>query len=394
MAQVAGHAADVLDLFRTVGALSRIEVIEHTGLSRSTVNQRLAALERAGLIREIGGAESHGGRPSSRFEFAADRARVLTADIGATGFTLAVCDLAGRPLTHLSRDVDVWSGPQTVLGMVQEGFDSLADPADVWALAVGVPGPVEFAAHRVVNPPIMTGWDGYDIAAAFQDRYPGPVVVENDVNARAVAEARTTGTDNLIALKLGTGIGAGLVFNGHIVRGDKGAAGDIGHTRADRTDGAPRPCHCGNLDCLETYAAGWALVRQLTESGHDVHRTTDVVALVQQGDMEATRLVRAAGRAVGEAVATLVGMLNPRVIALSGQLAQCGEVLLSGIRERMYQQTLPLATRDLRIVTSELGELVGVTGLALIAIDTLLGQESLDAVLAAPARSSEVATAT
>ncbi len=383
MPQVTGHTADVLDLFRTLGALSRMEVIDQTGLSRSTVNQRLGSLERAGLIREIGGAESSGGRPSSRFEFAADRARVLAADIGAMGFTLAVCDLAGRPVADLSRDVEVWAGPEKVLAMVQEGFDELAAPDDVWAVAVGVPGPVEFAAHRVVNPPIMTGWDGYDIAAAFQTRYPGPVVVENDVNARAVAEARVTGTDDLIALKLGTGIGAGLVFNGRIVRGDKGAAGDIGHTRAAHPDAEPRPCHCGNLDCLETYAAGWALVRQLADLGRDVRRTGDVVALVQQGDMEAVRLVRAAGRAIGESVAGLVSVLNPRRIALSGQLAQCGEVLLSGVRERMYQQTLPLATRDLVVGPSDLGELAGVTGLALIAIDTLLAPDSLEAVLSA-----------
>ncbi|WP_217615101.1 ROK family transcriptional regulator [Cellulomonas sp. GbtcB1] len=383
MPQVTGHTADVLELFRTLGALSRMEVIDQTGLSRSTVNQRLGSLERAGLIREIGGAESSGGRPSSRFEFAADRARVLAADIGAMGFTLAVCDLAGRPVADLSRDVEVWAGPEKVLAMVQEGFDELASPDDVWAVAVGVPGPVEFAAHRVVNPPIMTGWDGFDIAAAFQPRYRGPVVVENDVNARAVAEARLTGADNIIGLKVGTGIGAGLVFNGSIVRGDKGAAGDVGHTRALHTDPEPRPCHCGNLDCLETYAAGWALVRQLADLGRDVRRTGDVVALVQQGDMEAVRLVRAAGRAIGESVAGLVSVLNPRRIALSGQLAQCGEVLLSGIRERMYQQTLPLATRDLVVGPSDLGELAGVTGLALIAIDTLLAPDSLEAVLSA-----------
>ncbi|MBT0993536.1 ROK family transcriptional regulator [Cellulomonas sp. DKR-3] len=383
MAQPTGHAGDLLDLFRTEGALSRIDVIERTGLSRSTVNQRLAALERAGLIREVGGAESSGGRPSTRFDFGADRAQVLTADIGAMGFTLAVCDLAGRPLAHLSRDVEVWSGPQTVLGMVQDGFDELASPDDVWAVAIGVPGPVEFAAHRVVSPPIMTGWDGFDIAAAFSERYRGPVVVENDVNARAVAEARRTGLQNLIALKLGTGIGAGLVLNGHIIRGDKGAAGDVGHTRAGHPDAEPRACHCGNDDCVETYAAGWALVRQLAELGRDVTRTHDVVALVAQGDMEAVRLVRAAGRAIGEAVADLVSILNPRLVALSGQLADCGEVLLSGVRERVYQQTLPLATRDLQIVRSDLGELAGVTGLALIAIDTLLAPDSLDRLLTA-----------
>ena len=382
MARQAGHAGELLDLLRSEGPLSRIDVIDRTGLSRSTVNQRLAVLERAGLIRESGNGESNGGRPSTRFDFNAARAKVLAADIGATGFTLAVCDLAGEPLQQLSRDVEVWSGPETVLGMVEEGFDALARPEDVWAVAVGVPGPVEFDAHRVVNPPIMTGWDGYDIAAVFEGRYRGPVIVENDVNARAVAEARRSGLRNLVALKLGTGIGAGLVFNGQIVRGDKGAAGDVGHTRAGHTDVQPRPCRCGNVDCLETYAAGWALVQQLAALGRDVHRTSDVTALVAQGDMEAVRLVRAAGRAVGEGVADLVSILNPRLIALSGQLADCGEVLMSGIRERVYQQTLPLATRDLRIVRSELGELAGVSGLALIAIDALLVPDSLDRLLA------------
>jgi predicted NBD/HSP70 family sugar kinase len=382
LAQPTGHAGDLLELFRSEGALSRIDVIDRTGLSRSTVNQRLAALERVDLIQEVGGGESSGGRPSTRFDFNAGRAKVLAADIGAMGFTLAVCDLAGRPLAHLSRDIEVWAGPDTVLGMVQEGFDELVAPEEVWAVAIGVPGPVEFDAHRVVNPPIMTGWDGFDIAAAFKERYRGPVVVENDVNARAVAEARLSGLPNLIALKLGTGIGAGLVLNGQIIRGDKGAAGDIGHTRAGHTDAEPRQCRCGNLDCLETYAAGWALVRRLADLGRDVKRTSDVAALVAQGDMEAVRLVRAAGRAIGEAVADLVSILNPRLIALSGQLAECGEVLMSGIRERVYQQTLPLATRDLQIFRSELGELAGVTGLALIAIDTVLAPASLEELLA------------
>lgn len=382
MSRSARTAGDVLGLFRTAGALSRVDVIGRTGLSRSTVNQRLAALERAGLIHEVGGAESSGGRPPSVFDFSADRAKVLAADIGATGVHVAVCNLAGRPLGDGARDIDVWTGPGPVLAAVQEEFDALVDPQDVWAVAVGVPGPVEFAAHRVVDPPIMTGWDGVDIAAQFQQRYRGPVVVENDANARAVAEARLTGVDNLVGLKLGTGIGAGLVFNGQVVRGDEGAAGDIGHTRATQTDSVPRTCRCGNVDCLEAYAGGWALVRQLVAHGYDVRRTEDVVALVARGDMEAVGLVRAAGRVIGDSVAHLVSILNPRSLVLSGRLAQCGEVLLSGIRERVYQQTLPLATRNLSISCSGLGELAGVTGLALIAVDTLFASDSLERILA------------
>lgn len=372
---------DVLSLFRSLGALSRVDVIERTGLSRSTVNQRLAALERSGLIREVGGAESSGGRPSSRFSFHAERASVLTADIGAMGFTAAVCDLSGRTIRQVTVDIEVWSGPHTVLDLVQRAFDGLGVEGDVWAVAIGVPGPVEFSAHRVVDPPIMTGWDGFDIAAPFAERYGVLVTVENDVNARAVAEARMLGIDNLVALKVGTGIGSGLVFNGAIIRGDKGAAGDIGHTRSAIVDPEPRLCRCGNLDCVEAYASGWALAKQLSDLGHRADRTQDVVALVSAGDMEAVRLVRAAGRVIGEAMADLVGILNPSLVALSGQLAQCGEVLMSGVRERIYQHTLPLATRDLRIEPSGLGELAGVIGLAHLAADQLLSPPTLDAIL-------------
>jgi len=382
------HISDVLALFREHGELSRTDVIEISGLSRSTVNQRLTSLHQAGLITPIGAGESTGGRPSSRFAFSLERAVILTADIGASGFTVAVCDLAGTPLGQLSRVVNVWEGPERVLQDVVACFDELGAVATVWGIGIGVPGPVEFKAGRVVNPPIMTGWDGFDIAGWFTSRYRVPVVVENDANARAVAEARLSQSDNLISLKLGTGIGSGLFFNGQIVRGNDGGAGDIGHTRAVVGDeSALLPCHCGNVGCVEAYAGGWALRRDLEALGIAVAGTSDIVRLVKQGNIDAARLVRQAGRVLGDAVADLVSILNPAQIVISGQLAECDEVLLSGIRERIYQRTSPLATRNLRLHTSELGEFVGVTGLALITVDHILDADSIDATLKSHAAS-------
>ena len=378
------HIGDVLGLFRHRSELSRVEVIERTGLSRSTVNQRLAALLETGLIRSVDGGESTGGRPSSRFAFNAGRAVTLAADIGASGFVAAVCDLAGTPLRHLSQPVDVWEGPEPVLRLVEQAFTTLQQAGEeVWGVGIGVPGPVEFAAGRVVNPPIMTGWDGFDIAGWLSRRYPGPIIVENDANSRAVAEFRHSGTDNLIALKIGTGIGCGLVFNGQIVRGNEGAAGDVGHTRATSADDrAPLPCRCGNNGCVEAYAGGWALRRDLAAIGVEVDAVADIVTLVQQGQMDAVRIVRAGGRVIGEAVATLVSVLNPSTIVLCGQLAACDNILLSGIRERIYERALPLATRHLQLRRSSLGELGGVSGLALITADRLLETDGLDLTLA------------
>ena len=385
------HVGEVLALFRVHGELSRTDVIDLSGLSRSTVNQRLAALERVGLIDEVGGGESTGGRPSSRFALNRARGVLLTADIGATGFVAAVCDLAGVPLRHLAVQVNVWDGPDRVLAHVDEAFATLREGAasassdstdsEVWGIGIGVPGPVEFAAGRVVNPPIMTGWDGFDIVGWFR-RFGAPVVVENDANSRAVAEARLERHDNLISLKLGTGIGSGLVFNGQIIRGSEGAAGDIGHTRAAIADSVePLPCRCGNVGCVEAYAGGWALIRDLVAAGVEVEDVAGVVTLVRQGNLDAVRLVRQAGRVLGDAVADLVSILNPESIVMSGQLADCDEVLLSGVRERVYQRSQPLATRNLTIRVSDLGEVAGVTGLAIITADQLFASESIDELL-------------
>ncbi|MET1043315.1 MAG: ROK family transcriptional regulator [Microbacteriaceae bacterium] len=373
---------DVLTLFRRHGELSRTDVIEMSGLSRSTVNQRLNALFASNLITPIEGGESTGGRPSSRFVFNRNRGVLLTADIGASGFTVAVCDLAGTPLRTAAGVINVWEGPARVLRAVQDALESMRDDAEVCGIGIGVPGPVELTAGRVVNPPIMTGWDRFDIAGWFAERYSGPVIVENDANARAVAESRTQGVDNLISLKLGTGIGSGLVFNGQIIRGSEGAAGDIGHTRAAPANDTSAPhCRCGNAGCVEAYAGGWAIMRDLAERGIATVHTADVVTLVRQGDFDAVRLVRQAGRVLGDAVAALVSILNPAMIVISGQLAECDEVLLSGVRERVYQRALPLATRNLQIKTSELGELAGVSGLALIAADQIFGTAAVDDLL-------------
>jgi predicted NBD/HSP70 family sugar kinase len=370
---------DVLTLFRKHGELSRTDVIELSGLSRSTVNQRLTALFASNLITPIEGGESTGGRPSSRFVFNRDRGVLLTADIGASGFTVAVCDLAGTPLRSAAGVINVWEGPTRVLQAVQDALESLRDHADVYGIGIGVPGPVEFTAGRVVNPPIMTGWDRFDIAGWFSERYSGPVIVENDANARAVAESRTQQVDNLISLKLGTGIGSGLVFNGQIIRGSEGAAGDVGHTRATLASDTSAPhCRCGNVGCVEAYAGGWAIMRDLAERGIPTEHTADVVTLVRQGNFDAVRLVRQAGRVLGDAVAGLVSILNPAMIVVSGQLAECDEVLLSGVRERVYQSALPLATRNLQIKRSDLGELAGVSGLALIVADQIFGTSAVD----------------
>jgi predicted NBD/HSP70 family sugar kinase len=222
----------------------------------------------------------------------------------------------------------------------------------------------------------MTGWDGVVVPDLVRRRFDVPVLVENDVNAMAAGERAIVhpDVDDLLFLKVGTGVGSGVVSNGRVVRGAQGSAGDIGHTWADgdadgsagataRQGGRPL-CRCGKVNCIEAYASGWALVEQLSRTDSPVADVDGLITAVAAGQWQAVAAVREAGRVLGAGVAHAVSMLNPSVLVVGGQLAQAGEHLLSGIRERVAQRSLPLATRDLRIVVSELSGDAGVIGLA------------------------------
>jgi predicted NBD/HSP70 family sugar kinase len=292
---------------------------------------------------------------------------------------LAVCDLVGTVLARADAPISIADGPGRVLGLALDRLAALrADlpGPPVWGFGISLPGPIEAVTGRVVSPPIMTGWDGVAVPELVRRRYDVPVLVENDVNAMAAGERAILhpDVDDLLFLKVGTGVGAGLISNGRVVRGAQGSAGDIGHTWADvepdSTAGATarqggRPlCRCGKVNCLEAYASGWALVEQLSRGASPVADVDGLIEAVAAGHWQAVAAVREAGRILGAGVAQAVSMLNPSVVVVGGQLARAGEHLLSGIRERVAQRSLPLATRDLRIVRSGLDGDAGVIGLA------------------------------
>lgn len=159
-------------------------------------------------------------------------------------------------------------GPEPTFGRIEELFDrplsSAAVPpgAELYGIGVGLPGPVEFASGKPVNPPIMPGWDGYPVRVRLADRYSVPVWVDNDVNLMGLGELRAglaQGERHVIYLKIGTGIGAGLISSGRLHRGDQGCAGDVGHVAVTEATGIV--CRCGNVGCLEALAGGAALAR-------------------------------------------------------------------------------------------------------------------------------------
>jgi predicted NBD/HSP70 family sugar kinase len=386
---------EVLALFRAQPSLTRADVMERTGLSRSTVNQRLDALLAAALVVPSGEGAPTGGRPASRFTFHRDRGVLLVADIGATAMRTALCDLKGEVSAERERAIDVASGPHPVLEAADEMFRALLAEAgrstvDVHGVGIDVPGPVDFDSGQVVSPPIMSGWDRFDIPGWFAGRYACPVLVDKDVNAMAFGEHRSVYPDvrQLLMVKAGTGVGAGMIIGGEVYRGADGAAGDIGHIQlsGDRVTaegtGSEPICRCGNTGCVEAYAGGWAIVRDLRAAGHDdIVSVDDAVRLVRTGDLTAVRLARRAGRIIGHAIADSVSLFNPRVVVIGGQLAGIEEQLFAGIREMVYRRSLPLATRNLQIVATTLNNRSGLVGLAQLLADGIFAPDRVGALI-------------
>jgi predicted NBD/HSP70 family sugar kinase len=382
-------AGAVLKLIRSGQAATRAQLVQETGLARSTISQRVDALVAADLIYEAGDTRSTGGRRPTRLAFRHDAGVVLTADLGATHSRLALHDLAGDPQAEATIEADISEGPQAILALVHERFEALLaehPTQHVRGIGVGVPGPVAFGSGQPVNPPIMPGWDGFSIPGWFAERYPGaPVLVDNDVNIMALGEhsAHWADAEHLLYVKVGTGIGCGIIASGRIHRGDVGAAGDIGHIVV--TDHKDVICRCGNIGCLEAVAGGAALARRLTAAGLEAERSRDVVRLVREGNPLAVQMVRDAGRSLGEVLAASVNFFNPRVIVIGGDLGDVHEHLLAGVREIVFQRSLPLATRDLRIVPSQLGDRAGVMGAANLVIEHILSPAAIDRALRASA---------
>lgn len=382
------RAGDLFQLLRDGQARTRAELALTTGLARSTVASRIDALINSGLVGPAGEASSSGGRPPSRFAFNPAARVVLAVDVGATHVIVAVTDLGGSILAERRLGQEVADGPEVVLGrVVSAGRELLAEagrePGDLAGIGIGLPGPVEHDTGRPVKPPIMPGWDGFDVVTYVQRSLPVPVLVDNDVNIMALGErtAYWPDHDNFLFIKVATGIGAGIISSGELQRGANGTAGDLGHVRVPRGDDVL--CRCGNHGCLEALASGPAVAHQLQTQGLEATNGADVLRLVGEGNLQAIQALRQAGRDVGDVLATVVNLLNPSMIIIGGSVGEAGEHLVAGIREVVYRRSLPLATTHLRIGISMAGDRSAILGASQMVTQYVLSPAVIEATLQA-----------
>ena len=348
-----GGPGHLLSLIASGRATSRSELVRFTGLAPSTVSARVEALIDSGWVAEGGLESSRGGRRARSLSVNSTLGYLLIADIGATHIRVLATDLAGATLAEIEQPVDLAEGPERIADRIaaiggELSADSAVTGRRLRGAAVAIPGPVDARTRRVISPSRMPGWHDSPFGDVLGRRLGVPVVIENDANLMALGmlAGGAAPARDLVVVKIGGGIGCGVITDGRLYRGASGVAGDISHNRV--ADAADRPCSCGNTGCLETIASGAALVRDLAAAGAPVAAVADILSLVQHNDSAATTAMRTAGRQIGEVLATMVNFVNPEAVHLAGHLA-VAEPLVAAVRSAIYERCLPVATRSLTI---------------------------------------------
>lgn len=381
--------AAVVTAIRRQGPLSRTDLAQELDFSRATVTSIVGRMLSAQVLDEVGEGRSAGGRRPLLLDINPYFGLVAGVDIGATSVDIALADFRGQILERISEPADVTQAPgpflKWVCELVQQLLDEIGQPASsLVAMGVGVPGPVEFSSGLLIAPPLMPLWEGYPIQAAITERFPGArVVVDNDVNIMAKGEQQAgagKGIDNFLFVKMGTGIGCGIIWHGEVYRGSDGCAGDVGHICVDYNGPT---CRCGNQGCLEAMAAGPAIAAKGTEAARAGQSpflaqrliengsltAQDVGEAAASGDRAANLIIRQSGQMVGGVLAGLVNFFNPRAIFIGGGVANIGHMLLSSVRQATWRRANPLSTRHLNLAYSELGEDAGVIGAIWLALE-------------------------
>jgi predicted NBD/HSP70 family sugar kinase len=353
--------------------LSRADLARLTGLTRTSVSGLVGSLIDDALIEEIGRGRSSGGKTPILLRVAPDGRHLIGLDLGEAEFSGAVVNLSGDILRSIHLPLEGRDG-DAALDLVFRLVDALRadDRSRLLGIGIGAPG-VTDTRSGTVRWSVNLDWADLRLGPLVEGRYGVPVVVANDSHAAALAELtfhRRPRPNNLIVIKLGRGIGAGIIVNGQLFQGDGYGAGEFGHVSFGR--GGAR-CRCGREGCLETRTS----MRALVDAAHAVEPTvtgeSELVAAFTSRVTAVRRIVLAAAREVGLAVGWLIGVLNIRHVLLVGPVAAFGADWLAEVRRSARSSVLELLAEDTQIEFGNVHDDVVVLGASALLMEQQLG---------------------
>ncbi|GAA1345746.1 ROK family transcriptional regulator [Arthrobacter roseus] len=363
----------LLEALTRNGALTQAELSRLTGLSTATVSNIIKRMSTSGLIRLTPITSS--GRRAFAVHLVDTGEAAVGIDFGRRHLRVVVANLSyevlaestAPPAEAYSAETGMTAAYSMVRDLLEQAGRTLDDLTGV---GVGIPGPLDSRTGRAVGGTIHPEWVGVAVREDMEALFGVPVYVDNDCNLGALAEVtwgdyRTT--ENLAFVKIGTGIGSGLVINGQPFRGKIGVTGEIGHTTLDDQGSV---CRCGNRGCLETVASTKIMLDLLRGHSPAVLTTQDIVRLALKGDAATLRVIDDTGQAVGRALGTLANLINPEVIVVGGPLSALGEVLVAPVRRGLIRYAIPVVGESTTVAPTSLGDRAEALGAATLVIQS------------------------
>lgn len=364
----------ILRTIYAAGEVSRADIARATGLTRPTVSTLVAQLIDNAYVVETGQGPSAGGKRPTLLGIAQDAHTMLCIDLGSQEFRGALVNLRGDIVaraTFLRTDQQ----GETAVKLAYQLIDTLLAQATAPLLGIGIgtPGLID-PRNGIVQRAVNLGWHDLPLRDLVAARYDQPVYLANDSHMAALAEY-TFGTqpdsENLILIKVGQGIGAGIVLRGKAYFGDGFGAGEIGHVVVD--DAGER-CSCGNSGCLETTSSTRAILRHAAAlTGNPAITWDEIVASVTAGDVDMTQLVAQAGSNLGIAVAHLIAAFNVHEMVISGRVTRFGEPFLQAVEATARRRVLPEMAAATRLSYSDLGSDIVLLGCSAMVLQQELG---------------------
>lgn len=348
----------VLQTLYRAGSQSRADIARSTGLTRVTVSDLIAELITDGYVIEMGQREdSRPGKPATLLDIDRGAFQIIGIDLSAfSSFRGAVLDLDGTVLSRGEVPLDGSTGADATARVIALAETLIGQTtAPILGMGIGSPGVVDLGGVVLSAPNL--GWAGEELQAILSRRFGIPVVVANDANAAVLAEHGFGGADSdMMLIKVGHGVGAGLLLGGTPLFGSRFAAGEIGHVVVGTDGGAP--CVCGKVGCLETWLAAPRLQARLADAATSADRTA---------------ILREAGQRLGIALAPVVGALNLAEIVLSGPTELLDGALADATIETLRARTMAEFHGDLTLRMTSLGEDIVMRGAAVMVLSGRLG---------------------
>jgi predicted NBD/HSP70 family sugar kinase/biotin operon repressor len=353
--------------------LSRADLARLTGLTRTSVSDLVGSLIDDGLIEEAGRGQSSGGKSPILLRVAPDGRHLIGLDLGEAQFSGAVVNLRGEILRSIHLPLEGRNG-EAAVDLVFQLVDALRadDRSPLLGIGIGAPGVID-TSTGTVRWSVNLDWAELRLGALVESRYGVPVVVANDSHAAALAELtfyRRPRPNNLIVIRIGRGVGAGIILNGQLFQGDGYGAGEFGHVSRGN---AGAPCRCGREGCLETMTSMRALVDAANAVEPSITDETGLVTAFRAGVGEVRRVVLDAARELGLAVGWLIGVLNVRHVLLVGPVAALGEDWLAEVRRNARASVMTLLARDTQVEFGHVHDDIVVLGASALLMEQQLG---------------------